>query len=104
MDPDKVFIVDFTGNEVKILHSKCGCEILKITVGGKSDQGSFWFLCPKCRFETMHFSQNAWDQVLERLESSPAQVKMSVETYCVSGGITLFSELVMVLKKRILPE
>jgi len=104
MDLNKVFIVDFTGDEVKISHSKCGCELLKITVGGKSDQGSFWFFCPKCHFETIHFSQKAWNQVLERLKSSSAQVKMSVETYCVSGGITLFSKLVMVLTKRTLPK
>jgi len=100
MKSDNIFLVDFSEDEITILHGKCGSEAVQIPVSEDGIDGVY-FSCPACKRETMYFEQKAWDYVLSQLEKCPSKSKMIIrKCYVVNGRYNLSSKEVLILEKR----
>jgi len=100
MKSDNIFLVDFSGDKIKILHAKCGSEAVQ-TPASEDGIDGICFSCPASDSEAMYFEQKAWDYVLSQLKKKPNKSKMVIrKCYVVDGRYNLSSKKMLVLEKR----
>jgi len=99
MKTDNVFFVDFSGDKIMILHSKCGSPA-ELVPKSEDNEDSIGFSCPICEFETVYFRKSAWAKVLEKLREAPLKSKTVIRKAYTMGGRVLSSKRIIVFERR----